>query len=228
VAEFRGIRNFPAIFAGRDDGLAVWGQFLDKRLKYQVGVFEGVNGEPNTDDEVLFAARLVYNVFDPEPGYYNASTYYGAKNILALGVTVQFQQDAAGTVGNAKDYTGFNVDVLFEHPMTFGTVTLEGAYYYYDFGNQPLAGQIDGEAYYVQGGFLFPQKIGIGQFQPVLRVQHFDVDAPAATPDTTRFDFGLNYIISGFDARIMFEFTQVQVDDGKDFNEIQFLAQLQY
>ena len=78
--DFPFVSAFPAIFAGRDDGGAIWGELLDKHFKYQVGVFNGVRGKdsPNRKDSVLLAARLVYNFLDPEPGYYNASTYYGS------------------------------------------------------------------------------------------------------------------------------------------------------
>jgi hypothetical protein len=226
--DFPFVSAFPAVFAGQNDGLAVWGELFDKRFKYQLGAFNGVQGPPTLDDDVLFAARLVYNFLDPELGYWDASTYYGSKKILAVGVTVQFQKDAAGTVDNPENFTGFNIDILFEYPLTPGVVTLGGAFYNYDYGNNPLPGQTDGPAFYVQGGFLFAPKIGIGQFQPVFRVQHFHVDAPATTPDTTHYDFGLNYIIAGFDARVMFEYTRVDVSRGDDRNEIKILAQVQF
>ncbi len=38
--------------------------------------------------------RLVANLLDPEPGYYNASTYYGEKNIAAIGFSLTDQHDA--------------------------------------------------------------------------------------------------------------------------------------
>ena len=232
--DFPIVSAFPSIFAGRDDGGAIWGELLDKHFKYQVGVFNGSRGKdsPNLKDNVLLAARLVYNFLDPEPGYYNASTYYGAKKILAVGTTVQYQGDAAGTAARPKDFVGFDVDVLFEYPLPAGVVTLEGGFYSYDYGNHPLGGLIDGQAYYGQAGFLFPQKIGIGQLQPVVRVQHFDVDVPGptagVTSDTTRANFGLNYIIAGHDAKVMLDFTRVFIDKGKDLNEVKLLVQVQY
>ncbi len=232
--DFPIVSAFPAIFAGRDDGGAIWGELLDKHLKYQVGVFNGSRGKdsPNLKDNVLLAARLVYNFLDPEPGYYNASTYYGAKKILAVGTTVQYQGDAAGIAAHPKDFIGFNVDALFEYPLPTGVVTLEGGFYSYDYGNHPLGGLIDGRAYYGQAGFLFPQKLGIGQLQPVFRVQHFDVDVPGptagVTSDTTRANFGLNYIIAGHDARVMLDFTRVFIHKGNDHNEIKLLVQVQY
>ena len=83
--------GYPNIFQGRDDGAALWGQYGGGVVKWQVGVFEGENsgapqaiGQPGTDN-LMITGRFVVNLLDPEPGYYNASTYYGEKDILALG-----------------------------------------------------------------------------------------------------------------------------------------------
>jgi len=149
-----------------------------------------------------------------------------------VGATVQYQGDAAGTAARPKEFVGFDVDVLFEYPLAVGVFTLEGGFYNYDFGDQPVGGQIDGRAYYGQMGFLFPQKIGIGKFQPVFRFQHFDVQAagPAAgvNDDTSRANFGLNYVIDGHNARVMLDYTRVFIDKGNDHNEIKILVQVQY
>ena len=42
---------------------------------------------------MLFAARVMLNLLDPEPGYYNQSTYYGEKNIFAVGASMFYQED---------------------------------------------------------------------------------------------------------------------------------------
>ena len=64
--------------AGRDDGLAVWGNIGgDMNLKYQVGIFDGADA-----DDQMIAGRLVLNLWDDEDGYYNASTF---------GIGAQFQ-----------------------------------------------------------------------------------------------------------------------------------------
>src|ERR1041384_5777303 len=76
------VNGFPSIYAGRDDGVAAWGQTGGGKFKYQAGVF---TVDPSVViGDAIFAARAVYNFLDPEPGYYNSSTYYGAKDILAV------------------------------------------------------------------------------------------------------------------------------------------------
>src|SRR5262245_44284746 len=88
-----GVNGYPSIYAGRADGGAVWGQLEKGKYKYQAGVFTLGSNTPTS--QLLYAGRVVANFLDPEPGYYNSSTYYGGKNILALGGAVQYQQNGS-------------------------------------------------------------------------------------------------------------------------------------
>lgn len=233
--DFPFVSAFPAIFAGRDDGAALWGELFDGHLKYQAGVFRGRVGGPNTSDHKLVAGRLVYNFLDPEPGYYNSSTYFGAKKVLALGVAAQYQADAAGTPTARKDFTGQTVDLLFEYPLDFGVYTFESAFFNYDFGGRPNtlrpAGTLDGKAFYIQTAFLLPQTIGIGQLQPAFRVQYFDSDVTGSSNPSDlnqrRFNFDLNYIIRAHNAKVQLDYTRVQIEP-RDRHEVKLGLQLQF
>ena len=205
VWDFPFVQAYPAIFAGRDDGVSLWGITNDKRFKYQIGVFDGTNGSTtsNQEDNMLYAGRLTYNFWDPEPAiYYNQSTYYGDIDVLAIGFAGMVQQDGAGTVAVSGDYAAWNVDFLMEKKLSSkGVVTVEAAYYDYDLDN---LGSIDsrslteGESWLVLASYLFPQKVGWGQVQPVLRYQELDRTAGG---NHDRYDVGLNYIISGHNAK---------------------------
>lgn len=196
--------GYPAIFAGRDDGAAVWGQIGGGRFKYQVGAFQGEGATatgPNQKQDLLYAGRLTLNVWDPEPGYYNSSTYYGSKNVLALGLVGMAQKNAVGTTATPGDFKGWNVDLLAERNLgAIGVPTLEGAYYNYD--NKSLAPE--GKGYFVLVSYLIPGKIGAGgidgQIQPLVRYQSFK--NKGATGTEKRYDIGLSYIIDGHNARI--------------------------
>ena len=180
--------SYPNIFQGRDDGISYWGQFKEGLFKWQLGVFEGFTGrgagEPNDEDNLLYTGRLTLNLLDPEPGYYNSSTYFGDKDVLAFGVAGMHQRDAVGTQADPRDYTGFSLDFLFELPLTEervgkisgltdGVFTLESAYYDFDLddaaevdpaGNfTPLGSQ--GESYFVLVSYLVPYQIGYGPMQ---------------------------------------------------------------
>lgn len=205
---------FPAKTAGRDDGISVWGQQGGGMLKYQVGLYEGKEGVSNQKDSNLMAGRLTLNLWDPEPGYYNASTYFGAKNILAFGVVYQMQADSEGTSATVSgDFSGLSVDGLMEKKLGDGSVaTVEGAFYSYEFDKQAQ----DKTGYFVLGSYLLAQKTGIGQFQPMARFQFVEEDALGSSPkeETTLYTLGVNYIIDGHDTRISFAYEDSETEVG--------------
>jgi len=202
---------YPAIYAGRADGAAIWGQVNKGQFKYQAGVFE-TNGAPGTTfEQSIYALRAVYNFLDPEPGYYNSSTYYGTKSVLALGGVIQYEKlpdtVAGGVAVTNNKLIAFNFDLLFEKPLPAGTISLEGAYYNFDQGSgtTPAALGKQGSSFWVLAGFLFPSKVGPGRIQPVARVQDFMPTSVTGVPtpsSTVTIDGGLNYILDGHNARV--------------------------
>lgn len=223
--DFPFVQNYPAIFAGRDDGMAVWGQTGGGKFKYQVGAFQGRNGAltSNQSDSLLYAGRLVFNFWDPEPGYYNVSTYYGAKEVLAVGLVMQTQSDGAGTAANPGDFTGYSVDALMEKKLGADVLSLEGAWYNYDTDNVPDAVLYDGEGYFAQVSYLIGAPVGRGKFQPHVRYQNLDLDG---APERKRYDLGVNYVLKGHNARVSFIYAND--DNGAtDVNIIRIGLQLQ-
>ena len=186
-----GPHRYYSLHAGRDNGAALWGQFQGGKFKYQVGVFEGNSNSESPN----FAARLTLNLLDPEPGYYNSSTYYGKKDIFAIGVVYQIQSggadsaavsqvlgtgpgaligDPATTVelvpaaaATTGTFSGWNVDILYEKNLgeSVGTVTLDGAVYGYSNDGGAGAGVSDGLGFFTLGGFMLPGKVGVGPFK---------------------------------------------------------------
>lgn len=222
---------FPNIYAGRDDGAALWGHLMDGKFKYQVGAFTGSDGvgSANVSDNLLYAAKATINFWDVEGGYYNASTYYGAKDILTVGLVAMSQAEATGTAATPGDFFGWSADVLMEKKLdNSGTVTLEGAYYDYDLDNLAWSGTTggptQGNGYFALAGYLFPQVVGIGRFQPHVRYESFDADIGG---ETTRTTLGVNYVIKGHDARV--SAVVGNTDTGvSDSNFFRLGVQLQY
>jgi hypothetical protein len=222
MGNFPGVAsNFPANFAGRDDGAAIWGEFFESHFKYQAGAFQGTQGGSNQKDNLKYAGRLVYNFLDPESGYYNSGTYFGEKKILALGISGESQKDAAGTSAAPKDFAGFETDILFEYPFSSGVFTAEGGYYNYDYDDSTVDLANQGNAFYAQTAFLFPDEIGNGvlkgRLQPALRIQQFDSDQ--AGSDVIQYEAGLNYIIKGYNAKLYttYSFKDTEINDINQF-----------
>jgi len=232
--DFPFVQQYPAIFAGRDEGAAYWGQIGEGMFKWQAGFFEGSDSVGNDDDNLLYTGRLTLNLWDPEPGYYNSSTYYGEKDVFAIGLVGMRQTDGSSTatgltdglgnpltdgMGNQLigiqdgDFTGWNVDLLVERNLDIGVLTLEGAYYDYDRDDLGNVAN-EGDGYFLVASWLLPNEIGPaglkGKLQPLVRYQRFDPEASGGD-DHTRLDVGLNYVIDGHNARISFVYSR---DDG--------------
>ncbi|MEC8819974.1 MAG: porin, partial [Pseudomonadota bacterium] len=115
---------------GRDDGVTIWGS--TGKLQYAAGLFDGVDGGPNQDDNLLFSGRLAYHFLDMEqnPGYYTSSTYYGGGgDIFTVALTYQSQTNGTGTAAEPGDFDATIIDVLFEKAMGNGSaITIEGEY----------------------------------------------------------------------------------------------------
>ncbi len=246
------VQRYPAVFAGRDNGLAVWGDVLGQAFKYQVGVFEGMGRDPistskgtydppNQKSSPLMAARLTWNFLDKEPGYYNSSTFYGTKEVLAIGAAYQYQKNSVG-YGNGLDSTGLiilpgikgdfeasSVDVIYEKPLAKSSCwTMEGAYYEYDSENLDALRQ--GNGYMVLTSYLFsPMQGAMGRYQPVARFQNYSDDINGT--EVNRTDLQLNYILQGHNARISMVAAKEQtIDQGikQDLSTMTLGTQLQF
>jgi hypothetical protein len=213
------VSRYPAIFAGRDNGVAFSGQVRGGKFKYAFGIYDGMTTIGGAKDNMLYATRFVVNLLEPEPGYYNSSTYYGEKDVLAIGFVAQHQADVAGTLANPKGFTGSNIDLLFEKKVAAGgAVTLEGAVYNFDYDNA-LPGE-DGSAFMAQGGFLFPKVIGIGKIQPMYRYQDFRDDSVST--------IGVNYVIRGHGARVSVNYSRLDLQATGKTNQFTVGTQFQF
>ncbi len=205
---------------GRDEGVNLWGAATsNKRLSYLGGVFKGLAGRSNQEDNLLWAARVTYNFLELEknPGYYTSSTYFGkGGDILALAYVIQYQDDGAGTASFPSNQLGMSADLLFEKVLgNNGVMTLEGQFTYFNpnlrsgalaagvvdqaTGSSTCFCLFDGHAWFATGMYLFPDQVGWGQFQPYARYYE-------SNPDNSTYrnmvEGGFNYVIDGFNARL--------------------------
>jgi hypothetical protein len=194
--------GYPFETEGRNDGLMYWGQF--GIAKIAVGAFD-IDGLTKGDSDVLYAGRVQLDFWDAEAGYYLNSTYYGAKDLLAVGVAAQ----------TASGDNAYSVDFLLEKKLgTSGVITVEAEYAKYDglggyptplntLGGAPVPYE-SSDGFYVLGAYLFPMQLGIGQLQVLGKFAKADYDFGAGIDDVEQrtSEFNLNYIIKDFNARI--------------------------
>ena len=230
---------------GRDEGVAFVGSFLEDKLAVSFGAFEGDNifrfsgaggsrldqRENSTaaqtlgaDDKLMYAGRVQVAFWDSEPGYYGTGNYFGAKDILTVGVAARQKSDGAISTTDIGDYSSYSVDFLMEKKNVGpGTLSLEAAYYDYDTDKVFLAEE--GDAYYVGAGYLFDTPVGWGKFMPFVRHQQFDADNNIKTKRT---DVGVNYVIAPYNALISAEYQKTDVTAASDTDAILISLQMQF
>jgi hypothetical protein len=203
--------GYPFVYQGRDNGAMYWGQF--GKVKLSGGVFDGLSATP-TNDNLISAGRIQVDFWDPEDGYYLNGTYYGDKNLLAVGLAGQVQagKDEGDDAGKAV-----SADFLLERKVGMGgayTVEAEWARYDKLGGYSPSYNVNDGA--YILGSFLFPAKAGVGRFEPLVKYAYARFREGHTKGDldynqkTTELD--LNYVIKQFDARVMIFYKDTRFD----------------
>src|SRR5438876_4951414 len=145
--------GYPFIFQGRDNGVVYWGDFA-KKVKVSVGAFDG--GSATGNRKILGAARVQIDFWDKEDGYYLNGTYYGDKNLLAIGGASQIQ----------SGHTASTVDFLMERKLpNAGVVTIEAEYSNYNRLGGYEAAYAKSQGGHGLGSYLFPKTVGVGEFE---------------------------------------------------------------
>jgi hypothetical protein len=235
---------YPQYYTGRDNGVAYWGQFGIVKVQVGVFDGRDINSAINTSTaaqntviaaqnvlrtaeglpllssipppgKMIYAARVHVDFWDPEPGYYYNSTYYGEKDLLAFGVAAQSQDSK----------TAWSLDGLMEKKLpNLGAVTVEAEFQKDNGLNIPASNH----GWYVLPAYLFPQVIGIGKFQVLGKYSQKTIDSFAGAPSDKlkTAEFNLNYIIKAFNARTGFYFLN-QKDDVADTTKKEYGLKLQ-
>lgn len=197
----------------RDAGLTLFGSGKvndDVSVKYYAGVWDGIQ-RADTDKQRL-AGRVQLNVFDPEAGYYNLSTYLGKKKTIGVGVSYDMQKSvAADSNGVSVDYAFFSGDVFVEWPVADGSLSLEGGISMLDLGDQVIGTkdlrQTNGTGFYGQAGYLV-----MDQWQPWVEFEQWKSDADMDLGSYKIIRAGINYYISGHNANIKAGFESFSPD----------------
>jgi hypothetical protein len=89
-----------------------------------------------------------------------------------------------------------------------------------------VGGIQEGTGYLAGAAYLIPGKVGWGEFQPAFRFQQFHNDLTNVT--TQAYDAGVNYIISGHNARISADYTLTEETAKADVSTFVLGVQLQF
>ena len=213
--------GYPFVATGRDNGAAYWGQF--GIVKVQAGGFDGASA--TGDDTLIGAGRVMVDFWDPEPGYYLNGTYYGEKNILAVGAAGQVQ---------GSDKKAYNADFLLERKLAnAGAVSIEAEIAKYDQLGGYDANYSESDGGYILVAYLFPPLGGAtGRFEALGKFAqaNFSRGLTAGDPDYDQktTEININYVIKDFKARVMFFFKDTTFSAVRtDFKQVGVGLQLQ-
>lgn len=188
--------GYPFVFQGRDNGVAYFGTFA-KKIKVSGGVFDGKSATGNS--RILGAARVQIDFWDPEDGYYLNGTYYGDKNLLAIGGATQVQDG----------HTATTADFLLEKKLpNSGVVSIESEYSNYNRLGGYQSAYAKSQGVYGLGSYLFPKVVPIGKLNGKFEIlgkyakaEYTHGTTPSFDQKTTEINF--NYVIKQFKARVM-------------------------
>ena len=226
---------------GRGEGGVFWG--TTGRVHYALGIYDGLKGFSNQDNNKLYAVRLTYNFLNVESnfGYYTSSTYFGEQgDIFTLGFSLQNQIDGTGNAVEHGDFYSYTFDILSETVLSGGgVVTIEADYKKFDADftpvSPPTAGSgpcfclFDGHSVFGTVAYLFPKVIGWGKFQPYVR---YVENSPSDARSSDSIELGLNYVIDGQNTKLNFNYVQGDANAsgfaGRDVGRATLGVQFQY
>jgi hypothetical protein len=199
--------GYPFVATGRDNGVMYWGQF--DKVKVSAGAFDG--GSATGDATVISAGRVQIDFWDPEDGYYLNGTYYGAKNLLAIGLAGQAQ---------GSDKSAYNADFLLEKKVGGGgAVTVEAEWARYEKLGGYNGRYASSDGGYVLASYLFPKPAGAGKFEVLGKFAQANFSKGLARVDVDydqkTTELNLNYVIKDFNSRLMIFFKNT------DFSAVQ-------
>jgi hypothetical protein len=193
---------------GRDTGFQLRGYPLDKHLEYRVGLWQGLR-DASGRNALRTTARLQYEFFDTETGFFYTGTTYGKKKILSIGAGYD-QQERYQTIA---------ADTFLDYPLGPGAVSAQLDYFRYD-GSYTLKTLPKMDVFYGEAGYY----IASARVMPYFTYGSKDV-AGTDTGDEKKWTLGLSYVPFGHNFNVKAAFGRIEPGVGKSANT--FTVQLQ-
>jgi hypothetical protein len=208
--------------AGRDVGAQARGLVIG-HLEYRLGLFTGNRAAgtpmaPRSRAEMRIAARVQYNLFDPETAFFYAGTYAGAKKVVSFGAGVDHQDN----------YTAFAVDGFVDLPVGPDVLTAQVAFMRFT-NSDPvwvaLPGGPDQSDIVAELGY----RLSALKISPIVRFEDtlFDAVGMADSTSLLRISAGVAWWPMGHNLNVKLFYTYVKPSSPADaWNQLNLQAQL--
>jgi hypothetical protein len=204
---------------GRDLGVQLRGLLLDGHLEYRAGLFQGLRDADTattvgSNNFFRATARVQINLLDPEPGFFYAGTYLGAKKILSIG----------GSVDTQSSYHYYAGDVFADLPVGGGGVFTAQINVAHWQGGSFVALPSE-TAFMSEAGF----NIGGIHLSPILHYEYLHAPATATSGNQSRTGGGLAWWPFGHSSNLKAFYTRnYQQNTPHDDNQFNVQWQLYF
>jgi hypothetical protein len=197
---------------GRDAGFQARGYFLDNRLEYRLGAFQGAR-DPSSHREFRYAGRVQYQFLESEgTGFFYTGTYLGSKKVLAV----------AAAFDKQGDYHAYDADAFVDHPLGPGAVTAQFDYNRFD-GDTMFPALPKQDVVLLEVGYFLRHLL----LTPVFQFTNQDlVDTDVG--DVARWSLGVNYWWAKHNANVKAAYTRIDPHALAKQNEFTIQLQLFY
>jgi len=195
--------------AGRDYGLAGRGYLFKDHLEVRAGVYQGVRGEGATKP-FRAAGRVVWYPFDARTDFFYPGTTFGAKKVLAFGLSHDRQ----------SSYQATGADVYLDVPLRGNAVTFQTNFVRLD-GGSLLPALAEQDTFFVEAGYYIRSL----KLTPWLQYSRRDLKAEGA-PDDQAYLAGLAWWIDGHRLNLKAGAGRIERDGAPARNQVVVQAQL--
>jgi phosphate-selective porin OprO and OprP len=197
----------------RQVGVQAAGTFLDKRLGYAAGIFNGTgaNTKTNDNDSFTYMGRINGTPWQGTLFNHPAKWTVGANAYTSSDKAVTMDK-ALGFTGNT--FAGERIGWGGDSQLKLGGLDLWTEYLRVNFkpDSGVPAANFDSDTWYVQAGYYVIPKI----LQPVVKFETFDPNTSISGNETDTWTLGLNYYIKGDDIKIMVDYTLSDTPNASD------------
>jgi phosphate-selective porin OprO and OprP len=194
----------------RQIGLGVSGDFLDSRLGYSVGMFNGngVNNGFNDNNEFQYVGRVNGTPLKTKIAGQDASLGLGLNGFISNDDSLKisnfgFDSTPGGSLDNL--FTGSRAGWAVDSQVKVGPFGLYAEFFQSFFdaesGNSPtttLDDEFNSIGWYVMAAYdILPKKL-----QAIARFENFDPNTDIGGNSTDVWTFGLNYFLKGDDIKL--------------------------
>lgn len=226
-------RSLPndRLTASRQIGLGVAGDFLDKRLGYSGGLFNGnnVNNGFNDNDQFLYAGRVFGTPVETKLGQQDLKWTVGLNGYASRDANVSisgFGFDSTPATAAADNiFVGKRVAWAADTQLKFGPAELQAEFYRARFEPDTAlpAAAFDSEGWQLAAAyFVIPKYL-----QAVVKYESFNPDTAVSGDSTDIWTFGINYYIKGDDLKLSLNYLLGNPAGGVDDHQGRLIARAQ-